>query len=536
MTSSSQPWFKNGTLYQIYPRSFYDTSGNGTGDLRGVIQKLDHLAGQPDSLAVDAIWIAPFYPSPMADFGYDVSDYREVDPRFGTLDDFRELLEASHQRGLKVVIDFIPNHSSNQHDWFKQSRSSRDNPKRGWYVWHDSLPDGSPPNNWQSVFSGPAWTLDDTTGQYYLHTFLPEQPDLNWDNPAVRQAMIQHMKFWLDMGVDGFRVDSAAAISKDPGFRDDPPNNDFVASIDPPGDSLLSINSQNGPQVYEYLKVMTDVVASYPNRFMILEVYPEGWENQAGAYLDFYRQVNSAVCAPFNFEGISAPWQARTFEELIDRFQSEIKPEYTPVYCFGNHDRSRLATRRGPEAARVAAMLLLTLPGLSTIYNGDELGMVDGTITPDQVHDPFEKRAPGQGNGRDPERTPMLWNNQTNAGFTTGQPWLPIDPNFGTRNVDSQSAEPTSILNLYRRLIELRNTLPSLKKGEYKPLQTPKGIFGFQRIADREIATILLNFTGQTIELGPGVPTGKVIASTYMDNPPAVVTALRPNEGIICKL
>jgi alpha-glucosidase len=534
---TSQPWFRNHVLYQIYPRSFYDANGDGVGDLRGIIEKFDYLAGAEDSLGVGAIWLSPFYPSPMADFGYDVADYCDVDPMFGSLDDFRELLELAHSRGVKVMIDFIPNHSSDEHPWFIEARSSRDNPKRDWYVWRDAKEDGSEPNNWHSIFGGPAWTWDETTRQYYLHTFLSKQPDLNWDNPEVREAMKLQMKFWLDMGVDGFRVDAISGLSKDPDFRDNPPNDHYNPDEHDPTAQFDRLHSQNGPNLYDYLREMADFVGSYPNRFMITEAYPHGGDSTA-SYLRFYQLVNPAACAPFNFEGINRPWEAGQFKDFIDSFLTQKEPSFNPVFCFGNHDKSRLATRFGRENAAAAAVLLLTLPGMPTMYYGDEIGMTDLAIPPGQVQDPYEKNVPGRGFGRDPERTPLPWNAGEHAGFTTATPWLPVNPNRYHVNIANESADPSSLLSLYRQLMHLRKTSPALQGDIYEPVETPDGMFGFKRISDDETLLILINFTDQAVMLTPGLYLSKGderIIGTHADTGQPK-TDFAPHEARIYRL
>jgi alpha-glucosidase len=535
--SQQDPWFRHRALYQIYPRSFRDSNGDGVGDLRGITQKLDYLAGKNDSLGIGAIWISPFYPSPMADFGYDVANYCDVDPLFGTLADFQELLHEAHARDVKVIIDFVPNHTSDEHPWFVEARRSRDNPKRNWYIWKDAKPDGSEPNNWQSTFGGPAWTFDDTTGQYYLHSFLNKQPDLNWDNPEVRSIMKDQMKFWLDMGVDGFRVDAVSPLSKDPDFQDNPPRENYKPGVDDPHKAWDRINSQNGPHLFDYLREMADFVGSYDERFMITEAYPHGWDNTA-SYLQFYRQVNPHACAPFNFEGIGAPWQAEVFKDFIDKFEYAIEPEYIPVYCLGNHDRSRLASRFGSKNARTAAMLLLTLPGMPTMYYGDELGMTDTEILPDQIRDPYELNVPGKGNGRDPERTPMQWDASKSAGFTDGEPWLPINPNHFSVNVVTEFKDVQSLLNLYRQLLHLRAGSHAMQRGAYVPVDTPEGVFGFKRVTGNQTMLVLLNFTNKAITIPDSLQQmldGNVELSTYLDNGFGL-TSLRPNEGRIYNL
>ncbi len=529
------PWFKRAVLYQIYPRSFYDSNDDGIGDLKGITQKLDYLKGGPDSLGVSAIWLSPFYPSPMADFGYDVSDYREVDPIFGTLGDFKELLHQAHTRNLKVVIDFIPNHTSNQHDWFRQSRASKGNPKRNWYVWRDGKAADTPPNNWQATFGGSAWQFDPTTNQYYLHSFLPEQPDLNWDNPEVRAATCNEMRFWLDLGVDGFRVDAVPWISKDPQLRDNPLRANYHPGTDDPAHAHQPIYSQNGPKLYEYLHDMAETVRAYPDTFMITEAYPNEWDS-AKAYLQFYRQVDPRVCAPFNFEGILSPWDAAEFKQLIDSFEASLKPNYLSIYCLGNHDRSRLASRLGSAAAaRTAAVMLLTLPGMPTMYYGEELGMVDGSIPANRIQDPFEKNVPGMGLGRDPERTPLQWSAAANAGFSNSQPWLPVNSDYRTKNVQAQLAEPSSSLNLYRQLLALRGSSSAIAAGKYIALETPVNIFGYQRKNADETVTILLNFSDKPIALTPELAKGKRLLSTHPEHG-ATAAQLRPHEGIILKV
>lgn len=516
-------------LYQIYPRSFFDANGDGVGDLKGITAKLGYLRGEPDSLGVDAIWISPFYPSPMADFGYDVSDYRDIDPLFGTLADFDELLSEAHRRGLQVFIDFVPNHTSDEHEWFQESRSSLDNPKRDWYVWKNPK-DGQPPNNWQSNFGGPAWTLDETTGQYYLHSFLNKQPDLNWDNPEVRDAMGHQMEFWLDKGVDGLRVDAVSWISKDPLFRDDPPP---TPEDQAKGRDKHQIYSQSGPKLYDYLTFMADVVASYDNRFMITEAYPQDWDDVL-EYRDFYAHVNAEVSAPFNFAGIFAPWDAESFKRYVDLFMDHLEPTYLPIFCLGNHDRSRLASRVGPESTATAAMLLLTLPGMPTLYYGDELGMTDRQILPEQIQDPFEKNVPGQGNGRDPSRTPMPWDGTDTGGFSSRASWLPLG-DISSQNVTDQSNDPLSLLNTYKRLIKFRSQNPAMSCGSYQSLEIDGRVFSFVREEGKHSLLVLINFSNEIVTIAHESIRGTVKLSTKTLDESSVSgeITLYPHEGVI---
>ena len=523
-------------LYQIYPRSFQDSDGDGVGDLRGIIERLDYLAGTPDSLGVDIIWLSPFYPSPMADFGYDVSNYMDVDPLFGTLNDFKKLLYEAHRRGLEVIVDFIPNHTSNEHPWFVESRSSRTNTKRDWYVWRDAKANGSPPNNWLSVFGGSAWQFDDTTGQYYLHSFLDKQPDLNWDNPEVRHAMKAQMQFWVDLGVDGFRVDAVSWISKDVEFRDEPPNPDYRPGVDDPNHALLHTRSEAGPKLYKYLKEMASVLEEKGTGIMITEAYPQEWDD-IDIYRDFYQHVNPAYSAPFNFTGIFSPWTAGSFRGVIDDFQRSVEPEDLPIYCLGNHDKPRLASRIGTKQSKIAAMLLLTLPGMPTIYYGDELGMQDVPIRPDQVQDPFEKNVPGKGLGRDPGRTPMAWENTKLGGFTqNNQPWLPLGDLKQTPPVAAQAEQPLSHLNLYKRLLAYRKHHEALRIGTYKSIGAPPDIFSFVRETENERLLVLLNYSAKEVAV-PVEVYPEVQISTHADLPLYLGGSLhlRPHEGVIVR-
>ncbi|HUC95608.1 MAG TPA: alpha-amylase family glycosyl hydrolase, partial [Candidatus Saccharimonadia bacterium] len=450
--TNKYPWFFGAVVYEIYPRSFYDTDGDGVGDLEGIIEKLDYLNGKPNSLGVNAIWLSPFYRSPMVDFGYDISNYTNVDPLFGDLKVFKLLTKEAHKRNIKVMIDFVPNHTSDKHPWFLESKSSKQNPKRDWYVWQDAKSGNSPPNNWLSVFGGSAWEYSIKTNQYYLHSFLKQQPDLNWDNPEVRHAIQNAMKFWLELGVDGFRIDSAYYLSKDPTYQNDPINHEYDPVSGDPYTALKHINSKHGPNLTKYLRELTSLVKSYKDRFMILEAHPEKTFD-VSAYVQLYNDIDATVCAPFNFEEISLPWDASAYKTCIDQFQARLKSIDLPVYNFGNHDRSRLVTRIGKQAARTTAMLQITLPGMPVMYYGDELGMRDVKIPRSLVKDPFEKNVPDRKLGRDPERTPMQWSSSINAGFSTTTPWLPVSGDFHIQNVNKQLKDHKSFLNLYRSLL-----------------------------------------------------------------------------------
>jgi alpha-glucosidase len=433
-------WWKTAVVYEIYPRSFQDSNADGVGDLPGILARLKYLV----ELGVEAIWIAPIFPSPMADFGYDVADYCGIDPLFGTMHDFDSLLREAHRCGLKVILDFVPNHTSNLHPWFLQSRSSRENAKRDWYLWRDR------PNNWMSNFGGSGWEWDEPTGQFYYHSFLKEQPDLNWRNPAVRAAMYDVLRFWLDKGVDGFRVDVMWLMIKDDQYRDNPPNPQYE-----PGQSsdhsFLPVYNANRPEVHAVVAEMRSVIDGYPNRVLIGEIYLPTTELMA-----YYGPNLDGADLPFNFLLLQAPWTAQAVAGVITDYTNALPRGAWPNWVLGNHDKPRVASRVGAGQARVAAMLLLTLPGTVTLYYGEEIGMTDGTILAAEVRDPAEKRQPGIGMGRDPERTPMPWDESPLAGFTTGSPWLPLNSDHAIHNVEALQKEDGSILQLYHKLIALR--------------------------------------------------------------------------------
>jgi len=532
-------WANVNGFYQIYPRSFRDSNGDGVGDLPGVIEKLDYIKGGQGALGIDAIWLSPFYPSPMADFGYDIKDYYDVDPMFGTLDDFRELLAQAHQRDIKVMIDFVANHTSDEHAWFKASRSSRDNEKRDWYVWRDGRPDGSPPNNWLSVFGGSAWTLDEVTGQYYLHSFLDRQPDLNWENREVRRAMREVMAFWLDMGVDGLRADAVRWLAKDSQFRDNPPNPAYDPARDDPYQAQLQRYSRFGDNLFAYLNELTTLVEWYADRIIVFEDYPDDHDKHLGArnfqYLEFYRRINSHVALPFNFDGMFMDWSAESFRNFVSTFQGSLMPGYVPAYCFGNHDQSRLATRFGQRQARLLALLQLTLPGLPVIYYGDEIGMEDVHIAAGDVQDAFELQVPGKGLGRDPQRTPMQWSGESHMGFSIHQPWLPTPRDSGGHTVANQQLAPDSELALYQKLLELRRQHVVLRRGVYAEAtgNTPQ-VFAFSLQTQDDEAVVVLNFSDATVAYAVADTHRVVVASTL--RPVEVqngTVMLQPYEGLL---
>jgi alpha-glucosidase len=524
-------WWQRGIVYQIYPRSFQDSDGDGIGDLRGIARRLDHLV----ALGVDAIWVSPFYPSPMADFGYDVADYCDVDPIFGTLADFDRLVAAAHGRGLKLILDLVPNHSSERHPWFLESRSSRANAKRDWYIWRDARPDGAPPTNWLSLFGGSAWSWDEATRQYYLHSFLAEQPDLNWRNPAVRRAIYDAMRFWLERGVDGFRVDVIWLLAKDDQFRDNPANPAYRPG-EPEQNRLLPLYSADRPETHDIVAEMRAVIDAYPERVLIGEIYLP-----IERLVAYYGKDLKGAHLPFNFQLVGAPWGAAEIARIIAEYEAALPAGAWPNWVLGNHDNHRIASRIGGAQARVAAMLLLTLRGTPTIYYGEEIGMTDIAVAPEAVQDPYEKQQPGLGLGRDPERAPMPWDGSVGGGFTTGAPWLELPPDHGAVNVAVLSQDPRSILSLYRRLIALRRVHPALSQGALEGTEAMGDVLVYRRRHGAEQLAILLNLGHETRVVRRPAPSlrAAVLLSTYLDDSRAAAgetVTLSPAEGLILAL
>jgi alpha-glucosidase len=529
-------WWREGVLYQIYPRSYQDSNGDGIGDLRGITARLDHLAGSDESLGIDGIWISPFYPSPMADFGYDVADYCDVDPQFGTLADFDDMLAAAHRRGIRVIVDLVPNHTSDRHPWFVESRSSRTNPKRDWYVWADpkadGSPDGSPPNAWRSVFSRvskAAWTLDPVTGQYYLHSFLPQQPDLNWWNPEVREAFEGILRFWLDRGADGFRIDVAHKTVKP---------RDIVAGLF--GENPRGVRDFTPPadeqELHALLRAWRKVLDEYDDRMTVGECVVLDQDR----LVQFYGADNDELHLAFNFTFLHAPWSAAVFRKRADAFDGLLPKGAWPDYTLSNHDNSRAVSRyapdddlaRGRRRARLAAMMLLTLRGTPFIYYGEEIGMADAPVPVDRIVDVA---------GRDPERTPMQWDASPTGGFSTGRPWLPVNPETATVNVVAQRGDQGSMFQLYRDLIGERRGSPALRRGSYRSLPAPRGVFAYLREESDERRLVLLNFAHRTVKVPvsrvlPGGSGLRIRLSTDLARDPGAIgqtVELGPDEGVL---
>ena len=486
-------WWRDGVLYQVYPRSFADGSGDGVGDLRGVIEHLDHLAW----LGIEGLWLNPTFPSPNADWGFDVANYRDVHPDLGTLADLDELIAAAGERGIRVLLDLVPNHTSDEHPWFVEARRSRDAPHRDWYVWRDPAPDGSPPNNWRSVFGGSAWELDEPTGQYYLHLFHRKQPDLNWWNDAVRDEFDDILGWWYDRGIAGFRIDVAHGIVKDRELRDNPQARADDAEVyrwmgQRPEFSMLRPDVH---EVFRRWRKLSD--RREPERILIGET----WVHDLETLATFYGSGVDELHLAFNFVFLEAKLEAATLAPVVARTEELLPSLAWPVWTLGNHDVTRYPTRwaRGDERrVRLALMVLLTLRGTPILYYGDEIGLPETDVPPDRVVDPVGLLGDGRRHGRDGARTPMPWTGEPGAGFTAAgvEPWLP----FGDLavNVAAQRADPGSILHLCRDLIALRAGREALRRGAYVPLPAPDGAWAYRR-GDR--AAVAHNLSGAPVSV-----------------------------------
>ena len=511
-------WWQTGIVYQVYPRSLQDSDGDGTGDLQGITRRLAAIG----DLGADAVWLSPIYPSPMTDFGYDVSDYVGIDPLFGTMADFDALLARAHGLGLKLILDFVPNHTSDQHPWFQASRARKG--KEDWYLWRDQ------PNNWMANFGGSGWTWDEVRGQYYYHSFLPTQPDLNWRHPEVRRAMYDALRFWLDKGVDGFRVDVMWLMIKDEQFRDNPPNPDWHAG-DRPFNQFLQVYTGDRPEVHDVVAEMRGVLDGYDDRVLIGEIYlpiPE--------LVTYYGVDGRGAQLPFNFHLLMLrEWEAGALAGLINQYDGALPAGAWPNWVLGNHDRSRVATRIGAAQARVAAMLLLTLRGTPTIYMGEELGMVDTAVPPDRIRDPAELREPGQGLGRDPERTPYPWDESEQRGFSTGVPWLPLGDDVPRAQ---QEDDPGSMLSLYRQLIRVRRENTALSRGAQSMAAAEDGVVRFERCDESGRFAVALNLRDSPVEIQ--TTGGVVLADTHSVAGGATigagVMALHANQGVLIRI
>jgi alpha-glucosidase len=502
---SADEWWRGAVLYQIYPRSFMDSDGDGVGDLKGIASKLDYVK----SLGVDGVWLSPFFRSPMRDFGYDVSDYRDVDPVFGSLADFDALLKGAHARNLKVVIDQVWSHTSSVHDWFRASRQDRTNQKADWYVWADPKPDGSPPNNWQAWFDGPAWTWEPRRGQYYLHNFLPTQPDLNLRNVAVRSAIFETARFWIDRGVDGFRLDVVNYYIHDARLRDNPPSG--VASPALPRDMQIHQYNSNQPETLDFIVRLRELLDGRGGPMTVGELAPGSYE-----LMSEYTRGRKGLHTAYAFDFLRAWPGVEQMARTLSRWREDPEDGW-PSWAFSNHDTARVASRWSeaigapvPRAAVLFLSLLMSLRGTIFLYQGEELGLPEADVPFEKLRDPLGVNGWPATKGRDGCRTPMPWKNVVNAGFTRAkEPWLPVDPRHKPLGAEMQDALDESTLGETRALIALRRAQPALSRGSFRVLEAKDGQFSFERTAGVERLWCTFNFTGQpqTRAVPSGLPT-----------------------------
>jgi alpha-glucosidase len=495
-------WWKGGVFYQVYPRSFQDGNGDGVGDLGGIISRLDHIAG----LGVDCIWLSPIFPSPQADMGYDVSNYIDVDPLFGSLEDFDLLVREAHARGLKLIIDQVVSHTSDQHPWFKESRLDRANSRADWYVWADAKPDGSPPNNWLSVFGGSAWEWSTARKQYYLHNFLISQPDLNFHNPHVQDAVLETMRFWLERGVDGFRLDTVNYYFHDAELRSNPAlrrGRNAAPEINP-YDMQSHQFSKSQPENVAWLKRVRALLDQFPGTTSVGEV---GDEERSVELMAKYTAGSDMLHMCYSFDLLGKDFEARHFSSKVGGFFAAAGDGW-PCWSFSNHDVIRHMTRWAPhgaetrDLAKLAAALLLTLRGTVCLYNGEELGLPETDLTFEELTDPRGIRFWPEDKGRDGCRTPIPWSaSAPHAGFTTGTPWLPVKPVQAALSVEAQQADPDSVLAFYRAFIAWRRTQPALVSGDLDFLDLPEPVLGYRRTLDGETLLCLFNLSATPREL-----------------------------------
>jgi alpha-glucosidase len=495
------PWWKRGVIYQVGVSSFADSDGDGRGDLRGILDRLDYLNdGTDSSLGVDVVWLTPVNTSPMRDFGYDISDYYSIDPRFGTMQDFEDLIAACHERGMRVMMDLVLNHTSDEHPWFVESRSSRGNARRDWYVWRDGRGRWSPPNRWRAAVEGSAWEYDAATGQYYYHAFMPFQPDLNWRNDEVRRAMFGVAAFWLDKGVDGFRLDLINFLYEDELLRDNPfkwGTRPYLAQV--------HLHDFSQPESLEAIRELRCLSDRYADRVLMGEVFSDTPVD----CVTFMGDGTDALHMSFYLDFVRRKWSAREYRDSVGWLEEHIPPDGWPCYFLNNHDLKRtygrLGGRRDADAkARVTAAMLLTLRGTPIIYNGEEIGMPTAKVPKRLMDDPMGRKFWPLQVGRDGSRTPMHWSAADNAGFSSSRPWLPVDPSHVVGNVEQQVGSPGSLLDWYRRLIALRRSRPALQVGRYRPIDgVPDSVYAYLREAGPDEVAVFLNFSRRAAEI-PG--------------------------------
>ena len=498
-------WWRDGVIYQIYPRSFSDSNGDGLGDLVGIASHLDYL----QDLGIDAIWLSPFQPTPDKDFGYDISNYRDVDPRFGTLADFSRLVAEAHRRDIRIILDLVLNHTSDQHTWFRESRSSQDNLKRDWYIWRDH------PNNWQASFGGSAWEYDPVTRQYYLHLFTKEQPDVNWRNREVRKAMLDVFRFWMELGADGFRLDVFNAYFKDPQLPDNPPKFGLRAF-----DRQQHIHDIDQPEMMPFLNELRSLLDSYPERYAVGETYLATLPKTV-SYCG-KGKLHAAFSFDFTANDLSFPWNPAWLRDQIARREEVFNgAAIWPTTVMSNHDLPRAAGRYGrgedDAQAKLAMTLLLTLRGTPFLYYGEEIAMRDISLKRSEILDPPGRKYWPIYKGRDGCRSPMQWNDEPFAGFSNTRPWLPVHPDYAQRNVAAQQADPHSMFNFTKDLLRLRKETPALRRGSYTPLQTPHGTLAYIRQTDDQSVLVAMNFSKRQVNMDQPAGDWRVIFSTAED-------------------
>lgn len=538
MNSSNHeyPWWKKGVIYQIYPRSFMDSNNDGIGDIKGIISKLDYLNnGTSDSLGVDALWISPVYKSPMKDFGYDVSDYKDIDPIFGTMDDFKLLLTEAHKRNIKIIMDLVLNHTSDNHPWFIESKKDKNNPKRDWYIWHKNH--GRKPNNWIALMElKNGWWLDENTDEYYLALFTRHQPELNWRNKEVRKELYDMIRFWLDLGVDGFRLDVVNCFIKDDQFR----NNPWKLSLDFLNPDIQKhIYDRNRPETHEICRELRGITDEYKDRMLVGEIYV----NDTKEAVSYHGREADELHMAFNFNFIIQKWSARGFYNKINKYYKLLPEGAWPNFTLSNHDKPRhyflfREGRNSDARAKIAAALIMTLKGTPFIYYGEEIGMSCEKIAKEHLQDPLGKRGWPLIMGRDAERTPMQWDSSKYSGFSEEKPWLPLNSDYMNKNVLLLSNDNNSILSFYKELIWLRKNTNALTAGEIEFIEkVPGHIIAYRRYLNAEEVYIFLNFSNKQIKAVIGIDKEtQLLAGSHRDNGVLInlnILELYPYEIII---
>jgi alpha-glucosidase len=524
-------WWKHGVIYHIYPQSFYDSDGDGIGDLQGIIQKLGYLA----NLGVDAIWLSPIYSSPLIDGGYDITDHKSINPIYGNMSDFKLLLETAHQNGIRIIMDLVLNHTSDQHPWFLESKSSIDNPKRDWYIWQTPKGKKVPPNNWRTNFGKKAWRYEPATGEYFYHSFFYEQPDLNWRNPEVKKAMFDVVEFWLGQGIDGFRLDVINMLYKDKKLRNNPIVN-FLLN--------RKVFSRNRSSVYEVLKEFRQILDKYPNKASVGEIYavPPGDTKLAASFLG---NGTDMLHLAFDFSLVFTRWKAISYYKTINRIYKKLPKNGWPSFFFSNHDVGRSTKRFGfalfkYQKAKLRALLLMTLKGTPFVYYGDEIGMENASITKEHIRDLYGKLLHPFFSGRDGYRTPMHWNGSINAGFSSAEPWLPLHPNYPEINVEKEADDDYSVYSAYKRLIKLRKKHRVLQSGDMEFICKGKGnVLAYERWQEGESLRIFLNFSfmKKEINLAGNLERAQVLFSTHSERNCIIERkmVLREFEGVVMR-